>query len=133
MTHLSIATTSVPGDLLQKLDTIAAAGFSGVELHEPDLTGFSGSAKDVAQHASKLGLTIDVFQPFHDFEGLAGPERDAAFARLDQKLALMRDLGAKTLLVGTTTRKDASDEHDVIVEDFKELAERVGKADVAPP
>ncbi|WP_108838041.1 bifunctional sugar phosphate isomerase/epimerase/4-hydroxyphenylpyruvate dioxygenase family protein [Tateyamaria sp. Alg231-49] len=128
MTHLSIATTSVPGDLLQKLDTMAAAGFSGVELHEPDLTSFSGSAKDVAEHASKLGLTIDVFQPFHDFEGLTGAERQAAFARLDQKLALMRDLEAKTLLVGTTTRKDASGVPVGVVADFKELAERVGKA-----
>ncbi len=128
MTQLSIATTSVPGDLLQKLDTIAAAGFSGVELHEPDLTGFSGSAKDVARHAGKLGLTVNVFQPFHDFEGLSGPEREAAFARLDQKLALMRDLDAKTLLVGTSTRKDASTDDDVLVDDFKELAARVDKA-----
>ena len=107
MTRLAIATTSVPGGLLEKLDTIAAAGFSGVELHEPDLTGFAGSAKDVAQHAAKLGLTIDVFQPFHDFEGLAGPEREAALARLDQKLGLMRDLGARTLLVGTSTRTES--------------------------
>ena len=128
MTRLTIATTSVPGDLLQKLDTIAAAGFSGVELHEPDLTGFSGSAKDVARHAARLGLKVEVFQPFHDFEGLAGTERVAAFARLDQKLGLMRDLGAKTLLVGTSTRKDALTEHDALVDDFKELAKRAGKA-----
>ena len=128
MTCLTIATTSVPGDLLQKLDAIAAAGFSGVELHEPDLTGFPGSAKDVARHAGKLGLTVNVFQPFHDFEGLSGPEREAAFARLDQKLALMRDLDAKTLLVGTSTRNDASTDDDVVVDDFKELAARVDKA-----
>lgn len=127
MTQLTIATTSVPGDLLQKLETIAAAGFSGVELHEPDLTGFSGSAKDVARHAAKLGLTLDVFQPFDDFEGLSGPERVAAFARLDQKLGLMQDLGAKTLLVATSTRKEAFTDHDALVDDFKEMAKRAGK------
>ena len=125
---LSVATTSVPGDLARKLKTIAAAGFSGLELHEPDLTGFSGTAKDVAALAAELGLSAHVFQPFHDFEGMEGSERDAAFRRLDHKLSVMQDLGAKTLLVGTTTRKDASGEWDVMVSDLAELAERAGKA-----
>ena len=65
MTRLSIATTSIPGDLPTKLETIAAAGFSGVELNEPDLTGFSGAARDVAQQATELGLSFEIFQPFH--------------------------------------------------------------------
>ena len=66
MTRLSIATTNVPGDLPQKLEQIAAAGFSGVELYEPDLTGFSGNAEEVGKLARSFGLDIDVLQPFHD-------------------------------------------------------------------
>ena len=128
MTRLSVATTSVPGDLRQKLDTIAAAGFSGFALHAPDLTGFAGTAEDVRVHAQKLGLTVDVFQPFHDFEGLGGDDRDNAFARLDQKLAVMTALGAETLLVATTTRKDASADFADQTADFAELAARVGNA-----
>ena len=69
-----------------------------------------------------------MFQPFDDFEGLSDPERVAAFARLDQKLGLMRDLGAKTLLVATSTRKDAFTDRDALVDDFKEMAKRAGKA-----
>ena len=125
MPKLAIATTSIPGDLLAKLETIAAAGFSGIELYEPDLTGFSGTVEQVAQKAAELGLTIEVFQLFQDFEGLAGRERKAAFARLDQKLQLVRALSAKTLLIGTSTRKDAATDLDSIVADFSRLADRV--------
>jgi 4-hydroxyphenylpyruvate dioxygenase len=110
-----------------KLEMIAAAGFSGVELYEPDLTGFSGAVDQIAKKAVELGLGIDVFQPFHDFEGLVGPERDAAFARLDQKLNLVDGLSAKTLLVGTSTRKDATADFDTIVADFSKLADRVAE------
>ena len=128
MTRLSIATTSVPGDLPAKLEAIAEAGFSGAELYEPDLTGFSGTAREVAARAASVGLSIDIFQPFHDFEGLKGFEREAAFARLDQKLELMAELGAAMLLVGSTTLESSDSDPDVIDADFGELADRVGKA-----
>ena len=128
MTRLSIATTNVPGDLPQKFEQIAEAGFSGVELYEPDLTGFEGSAKDVGNMARSMGLDIDVLQPFQDFEGLGGDARKAAFARLDHKLDLMTELGARTLLVGTSTDPEASSEFGRISEDFCEMAERVGRA-----
>ena len=108
MTRLSIATTNVPGDLLHKLEQIATAGFTGIELYEPDLTGFAGNAEEVGTLARSLGLGIDVLQPFHDFEGLSGDARKAAFARLDHKLDLMKALGARTLLIGTSTHPDAS-------------------------
>ena len=128
MTGLSIATTNVPGDLSQKLKQIAAAGFSGVELYEPDLTGFSGSAEEVGKLARALRLDVDIFQPLHDFEGLSGNARKAALARLDHKLRLMTALGARTLLVGTSTDPEASSDRVQIIEDFQALADRVGAA-----
>ena len=126
--RLSVATTSVPGDLLEKLETIAATGFTGIELHEPDLTGSTATPAEIGQRAKAFGLTIDVFQPFHDFEGLSGPTRDRAFARLDHKLGLMQALGARTLLVGTSTHPDARADRDTICADLAELAARTGTA-----
>ena len=126
--RLSVATTSVPGDLPHKLERIASAGFAGVELYEPDLTGFAGSASDIGKLCASLGLTIDVIQPFHDFEGMTGKARNLAFARLDQKLALMQALDAKTLLVGTSTHVEANGDFDLFAADLAELAERAGKA-----
>lgn len=127
MTRLSVATASVPGDLLTKLERIAAAGFTGVELHEPDLTGFAGTVRDVATKAASLGLTIEILQPFHDFEGLNGSERKAALARLDRKLELMAELGAGSLLVESSTRSDSSSDPEAIVTDLAELAARAGR------
>ena len=128
MTRLSIATTNVPGDLPQKLERIAAAGFTGIELYEPDLTGFSRSAKEVGKLAQSLGLDVEVLQPFHDFEGLSEDARKAVFARLDHKLDMMTALRARTLLIGTSTHPDAASDIAQLVEDFRELADRVGRA-----
>lgn len=125
--ELCVSTTSVSGDLFAKLETIAAAGFTGVELHEPDFTGSACTPEEVRRRAKALGLSIDVFQPFHDFEGLSGTARTQAFTRLDRKLELMEALGAKTLLVGSSTHADASSDEGTIIQDFVELAEQAGK------
>ena len=128
MIRLSIATTNVPGELPQKMEQIAAAGFTGIELYEPDLTGFSGSAEEVGKLARSLGLDIDVFQPFHDFEGLSGDARKAAFARVDHKLDLIKALGARTLMIGTSTHPDTVSDTAQVVRDFQELAGRVERS-----
>lgn len=125
--ELCVATTSVSGDLFAKFETIAAAGFTSVELHEPDLTGFAGTPKEVGRLAKSMGLSIEVFQSFHDFEGLLGPARERSLVRLDHKLDLMQELGAKTLLVGSSTHEDTSGDQIMIDRDFTELAEQVGK------
>ncbi len=124
--RLSVATTSVPGDLFEKLETIKATGFTGIELYEPDLTGSAASASEIGSRAAALGLTVELFQPFHDFEGLSGEAHTLALARLDQKLRLMQELGARTLLVGTSTHPQASGDREVICADLAELAQRAG-------
>jgi 4-hydroxyphenylpyruvate dioxygenase len=63
----SIATVSLSGGLSEKLDSIAAAGFSGVEIFESDLLSFNGTPQDVAEMVRGLGLKIVTFQPFRDF------------------------------------------------------------------
>lgn len=124
---LSVATTSVPGDLLEKLEIISEVGFTGVELYEPDLTGFAGSPEKVGEYAKALGLSIEVLQPFHNFEGQIGAARNHAFDRLEHKLELMQALGAKTLLVGSATGAASSPDKELIQGDIAELAERCGE------
>lgn len=70
--HRSIATVSLSGTLRQKLEAIAAARFDGIELFENDFIQFAGSAKDLRAVAADLGLGIDLYQPFRDFEGMPG-------------------------------------------------------------
>ncbi|WP_244303464.1 bifunctional sugar phosphate isomerase/epimerase/4-hydroxyphenylpyruvate dioxygenase family protein [Roseibium sediminis] len=124
MMRLSVATTSVPGDLSEKLAAISAAGFTGIELYEPDLTGFAGSPDEIRKQVEDLGLRIEVFHPFHDFEGLDGESRFSAFERLELKLDLLNQLGAKTLLVGSTAHPQASPNEEDHLRDLTELADR---------
>ena len=71
----SIATVSLSGTLPEKIDAIAAAGFDGIELFEPDFTHFAGAAHDLRALCDERGLAIELFQPFRDFEGIALTER----------------------------------------------------------
>ena len=64
----SIATVSLGGTLMDKLNAIAAAGFDGVEIFENDLFYFDGPPADVKRICGDLGLRVMLFQPFRDFE-----------------------------------------------------------------
>src|SRR5262245_51546637 len=96
---LSIATVSLSGDLSEKLDAIAAAGFRGVEIFENDLLSFSATPGDVRKRTADLGLAIMAFQPFRDFEGMPAHKRERLFARAERKFDVMQELGCDLLLV----------------------------------
>ncbi|SHH47642.1 4-hydroxyphenylpyruvate dioxygenase [Cognatiyoonia sediminum] len=119
---LCMATSAVPGDLPRKLESIAEAGFDGVELSEPDLLKFSGKVEDVVRQADDLDLRINLLQPFWEFEGKVGAERAATMARLDQKLELTSALGAHTLLVCTSANTNHNFDRAKILKDFEHLA-----------
>ena len=69
---LAISTTSIPGSLADKVAAIAKAGFTGLELHEPDFTGFHGSAHDLRTMVEDCGLKTNLLKPFNDLEGWEG-------------------------------------------------------------
>ena len=48
----SIATVCLSGGLSEKLQSIAAAGFRGVEIFESDLLSYNGTPADVAREMS---------------------------------------------------------------------------------
>ena len=58
----SIATVSLSGGLAEKMEAIAAAGFTGVEIFESDLLSFDGRPKDVARMA-RLAWLEDCYVP----------------------------------------------------------------------
>lgn len=124
---LAISTTSIPGDLGEKLNAIAEAGFTHIELHEPDFTGFHGTAEELAKLARDLGLKISLLKPFNDLEGWQGEERNRAFDRLERKFDLMETLGTKTLLVGAS---NAPTDRETSRADLSEAAERAAKRGV---
>jgi 4-hydroxyphenylpyruvate dioxygenase len=123
----SIATVSISGMLQEKLRAIAAARFDGVEIFENDLLQFSGTPADVRGIADDLGLTIDLFQPFRDFEGVGQRQLQRNLDRAERKFELMQQLGAPLLLVCSNAQPDVSGDLDLIAEQLGELADRAAK------
>jgi 4-hydroxyphenylpyruvate dioxygenase len=123
----SIATVSLSGGLAEKLEAIAAAGFTGVEIFESDLLSFNGTPKEVAGMVASLGLKIVTFQPFRDFEGMPEPQRSRTFGRAERKFDLMGELGCNLLMICSNVAPESLGGIDRAAADFHELGERARK------
>ncbi|MDK4715738.1 sugar phosphate isomerase/epimerase and 4-hydroxyphenylpyruvate domain-containing protein [Rhizobium sp. CNPSo 4039] len=123
----SIATVSISGDLKEKLQAIAKAGFDGVEIFENDFLAFDESPRQVGQMVRDHGLEITLFQPFRDFEGMPEPLRSRTFDRAERKFDLMQEMGTELVLVCSNVSSAALGGIDRAAADFFELGERAAK------
>ena len=87
--NFAITSSTLPGDLQEKLQAAAKAGFTGVELFEKDLLYSDKSARELHSLTTQLGLQLVTLQPFTDFEGLPNPLRSKALERAQRKFQLM--------------------------------------------
>ncbi|SAL24340.1 4-hydroxyphenylpyruvate dioxygenase [Caballeronia terrestris] len=126
----SIATVSISGTLVEKLNAIRAAGFDGVEIFENDLLYFDGTPADVRRMAEDLGLAIYLFQPFRDFEGVS-PERLARnVERVKRKFDLMHQLGTDRMLACSNVSPETIADDALITEQLGVLARAAEEAGV---
>ncbi len=123
----AIATVCLSGTLQEKLEAIAAAGFTDVEIFENDLLAFPGSPADVKRICADLGLRIITVQPFRDFEGLPEPRRAKTFERAERKFDLMDELGCDLLFVCSSVSPEATGGIERAAADFHELGERAAR------
>jgi 4-hydroxyphenylpyruvate dioxygenase len=123
----SIATVSISGELPEKLDAIAKAGFDGVEIFENDFLAFDGSPSDVGKMVRDHGLEITLFQPFRDFEGMPASHRSRTFDRAERKFDVMQELGTDLVLVCSNVSPVSLGGIDRAAADFRELGERAAK------
>jgi 4-hydroxyphenylpyruvate dioxygenase len=122
----SIATVCLSGMLREKLEAIAAARFDAVEIFENDLLQFPGTPADVRRLCDDLGLAIDLFQPFRDFEGVSAAQLARNLDRAERKFDVMEALGAPLMLVCSNVQPTASGDVDLMAEQMRSLAERAG-------
>lgn len=119
----SIATVCLSGTLEEKMRGAAGAGFDGIEVFEPDLVASPLSPEQVAELAGELGLTLDLYQPFRDLEGVEDDVFAANLHRLEAKFQLMRRMGMDLILlcsnVGTATRW----EDEVAIDQLRQAAD----------
>ncbi|MQB44823.1 sugar phosphate isomerase/epimerase and 4-hydroxyphenylpyruvate domain-containing protein [Rhizobium sp. ICMP 5592] len=123
----SIATVSISGELPEKLEAIARAGFDGVEIFENDFLAFDGSPADVGRMVRDHGLEITLFQPFRDFEGMPEPLRSRTFDRAERKFDVMQELGTDLVLVCSNVSPVSLGGIDRAAADLHELGERAAK------
>jgi 4-hydroxyphenylpyruvate dioxygenase len=119
----SIATVSISGTFAEKLAAIAAAGFDGIEIFEQDFLASDFTPAEVGRMVADHGLTITLFQPFRDFEGLPEPHRSRAFARAARKFGLMNQLGTDLVLVCSSVHPAAMGGIDRMAQDFHDLGD----------
>lgn len=123
----SIATVSVSGTLMEKLEAIAAAGFDGVEIFENDLLSCPRPPEEIRARTADLGLAVDLYQPFRDFEAVPGGMPERNLRRAERKFRLMERLGADMLLVCSNVSPQAIDDDELAAEHLRLLAERAAE------
>lgn len=123
----SIATVSLSGMLPEKLEAAAAAHFDGVEIFENDLLQFPGTPGDIRRMCADLGLRIDMFQPFRDFEGVSAEQLQRNLDRAERKFDIMEQLGTDLILVCANISASASDDLDLRAQQMAILAERAAR------
>ncbi|WP_074012598.1 sugar phosphate isomerase/epimerase [Candidatus Sodalis sp. SoCistrobi] len=131
MMRKAIATVALSGTLPEKLEAIARAGFTAVEIFADDLQTFPGSVRDIHRLTQALELEVVLLQPLRDFVG-APPERRAEVNENAQRmLEQMNQLGCGLLLACSGTDAATSPEPQAQIEDLGCLANLAQQHDCA--
>jgi 4-hydroxyphenylpyruvate dioxygenase len=118
----SIATVCLSGGLDDKLAAAAAAGFDGVEIFENDLIACASTPTEIRRRIEDLGLSMELYQPFRDFEAVPPDRLAHNLRRARRKLELACVLGAPMLLVCSSVSELAIDDDDLASEQLHQLA-----------
>ncbi|QDG65098.1 sugar phosphate isomerase/epimerase and 4-hydroxyphenylpyruvate domain-containing protein [Pseudarthrobacter sp. NIBRBAC000502772] len=121
-----IATVCLSGTLKEKMQACAIAGFDGIEIFEQDLVTSPLTPEDVRKMAADLGLTLDLYQPFRDFDSVSEDLLAANLRRAEAKFKLMARLGMDTVLVCSNVATASIDSDDLRVEQLGQLAALAG-------
>ena len=119
----SIATVCLSGTLEQKLHACAEAGFDGIEIFEPDLVASPASPEEIRALAERLGLTLDLYQPFRDAEGVDEGLFSGILHRARAKFLLMQRLGIDTMLVCSNVATATVDDDEVSASQLRRLGD----------
>jgi 4-hydroxyphenylpyruvate dioxygenase len=121
-----IATVCLSGTLKEKMQACAIAGFDGIEIFEQDLVTSTLGPEDVRKMAADLGLGLDLYQPFRDFDGVTPDLLKANLRRAEAKFGLMSRLGMDTILVCSNVATATIDDDGLRASQLAQLAELAG-------
>ncbi len=115
-------TISLAGTLQSKLAAIRGAGFSQVMLSARDLAGHAEGIDAAIDVVRASGLRVTGFQVLRDFEGLPGHLHEYKIDVAKSMLEMCHALGAKVLLVCSSTSTHATGDADAVARDLRKLA-----------
>jgi len=115
-------TISLAGPLPAKLKAVREAGFTQIMLAARDLVGHPEGVDAAVQAVRNSGLRVTGFQVLRDFEGLSGQLREYKIDIAKSMLELCAAVGARVLLVCSSTSTHATDDLDDIARDLRRLA-----------
>lgn len=121
-----IATVCLSGTLKEKMQACAIAGFDGIEIFEQDLVTSPLSPGQVRTMAADLGLGLDLYQPFRDFDSVTPDLLNANLRRAEAKFKLMARLGMDTILVCSNVATATIDDDGLRAEQLAQLANLAG-------
>ncbi len=122
-----IATVCLSGTLREKMQACAVAGFDGIEIFEQDLVTSPLSPEDVRKLAADLRLTLDLYQPFRDFDSVPEDLLAANLRRADAKFRLMSRLGMDTMLLCSNVGTATIDDDELRAAQLARLADLAGE------
>ena len=126
----SIATVCLSGSLEEKMIACAKAGFDGIEIFEQDLLVSQMSPEEVRALAQRLGISLDLFQPFRDFEGVEPRVLEQNLRRAEAKFKLMQRLGMDLILLCSNVATATINDDELFVEQIRQLADLASKYQV---
>ncbi|HEY4578082.1 MAG TPA: TIM barrel protein [Yaniella sp.] len=126
----SIATVCLAGTLEEKMLACAKAGFDGVEIFEADLIVSPSSPAEIRALADRLNLSLDLYQPFRDLEGVTEELFNANLDRLEAKFQLMQELGMDMILVPSNVATATVHDDAVIADQLRRAGELAAQYDM---
>lgn len=115
-------TITLAGSLEAKLEAMKAAGFSQVMLMARDLVSHTHGVHGAIEAVKASGLRPTGFQVLRDFEGLSGHLHEYKVDIAKSMLGMCAAVGAKVLLVCSSTSRHASEDLDALARDLRKLA-----------
>jgi sugar phosphate isomerase/epimerase len=115
-------TISLAGPLRAKLKAVREAGFSQIMLSARDVVGHPEGLEAAVEAVRASGLRVTGFQVLRDFEGLSGHLHDYKVDIAKSMLEMCSALGARVLLVCSSTSVHATHEAQALARDLRKLA-----------
>ena len=119
-------TISLAGTLPAKLAAVRGAGFAQIMLSARDVVGHAEGVDAAVEAVRSSGLRVTGFQALRDFEGLSGHLHEYKVDVAKSMLEMSHALGAKVLLVCSSTSTHATGDTDALARDQPAHRRRAG-------